>query len=66
MAYPSFKAAIAHTSPVFRDQTATVEKACDLIKEAACHGVELLAFPESYVPAFPIWAALWAPIDGAY
>ena len=59
---PRFKAAAAHVAPVFLDRDATVEKACDVIREAARHGAQLVAFPEAYIPAFPVWAALWAPI----
>lgn len=61
-AYPRFKAAAAHVAPVFLDKAATVAKACQLIKEAARNGAQLVAFPEAYVPAFPVWSALWAPI----
>lgn len=60
--YPRFKAAAAHVAPVFLDCAATIEKACDVIREAARHGAELVAFPEAYIPAFPVWAALWVPI----
>jgi aliphatic nitrilase len=60
--YPSYKVAIAHVSPVFLDTPATVAKACSVIEEAARHGAQLIAFPETYVPAFPVWSALQAPI----
>jgi len=60
--YPSFKAAACHTSSVFLDAEKTAEKACDLIAEAARAGAELVVFPESFLPGFPIWAALQAPI----
>ena len=56
------KVAAAHASPVFLDKSATTDKALRLIAEAARNGARLLAFPESYIPAFPLWAALWAPI----
>jgi nitrilase len=56
------RVAAAHAAPVFLDKTATTAKARDLIKEAARHGAQLLAFPETFIPAFPAWAALWAPI----
>jgi nitrilase len=61
--YPKFKAAAAHVAPVFLDKAATVAKACDLIHEAARNGAQLVVFPEAYVPAFPVWSALWAPIN---
>jgi len=60
--YPQFKAAIAHVAPVFLDLTATVDKACSLIAEAARAGARLIAFPETYVPAFPVWSSLRSPI----
>ena len=60
--YPKFKACAAHVAPVFLDAAATVEKACSLIAEAASNGARLIAFPESYVPGFPVWASIQAPI----
>jgi aliphatic nitrilase len=39
-----------------------VDKAVSLVEEAARHGAGLIAFPETYVPAFPLWSALQAPI----
>ncbi len=59
---PKFKVAAVHAAPVFLDKRATTEKAVSLIAEAALQGAELVVFPESFIPAFPVWAALWAPI----
>ena len=56
------KVAAAHVAPVFLDARATVEKVCGIIHDAAASGVELLVFPESFVPGFPLWAAVSAPI----
>lgn len=53
--YPTFVAAAVQASPVFMDRDATVEKACDLIGEAARGGADLVVFPESFVPCFPYW-----------
>jgi nitrilase len=58
----SFKAAAAHVAPVFLDREKTTTKACSLIEEAARHGAALIAFPETYIPAFPLWSAVSAPI----
>jgi nitrilase len=60
---PRFKAAAVHAAPVFLDKTATTQKAVSLIREAAAAGAEIVAFSETFIPAFPVWAALWAPID---
>ncbi len=60
--YPTYKVAAAHVAPVFLERQATVDKACSLIAEAARNGAQLIVFPETYVPAFPVWCALRAPI----
>ena len=60
--YPAYKIAAAHVAPVFLDLQATVDKACSLIGEAARNGAQLVVFPETYIPAFPIWCSLRAPI----
>lgn len=62
--YPKIRVAAAHVAPVFLDAARTVDKACSLIAEAAGGGANLIAFPEAFVPAFPVWAALQAPICG--
>src|ERR1044072_2424702 len=60
--YPKFKVCAAHVSPVFLDAPATIDKACALIAEASRAGARLIAFPESFVPGFPVWASVQAPI----
>jgi nitrilase len=60
--YPRFKAAACQAASVFLDAGRTAEKACDLITEAARNGARLVVFPESFIPGFPIWVALQAPI----
>jgi aliphatic nitrilase len=60
--YPAYKVAAAHVAPVFLDTDRSVDKACSVIEEAAGHGAKLIAFPEAFLPGFPVWAALEAPI----
>src|SRR5215467_5492816 len=60
--YPAFKVAVAHAAPIFLDTEKTIQKACSIIEEAASHGASLICFPEAFVPGFPVWAALEAPI----
>ena len=62
MPLPRIKVTAAHLAPAWMDAAATVEKACDAVAEAARHGAALVAFPESFVPGFPAWTALAAPI----
>jgi len=59
---PRVRVAAVHAAPVFLNKHRTTEKAVSLIAEAARGGAELVVFPESYIPAFPVWAALAAPI----
>lgn len=63
LTYPRFKAAACHIASVFLDSAATVEKGISFIREAAKNGASLVAFPESFVPGFPVWAALRPPIE---
>jgi nitrilase len=58
----NIKVAAAHVIPVFLDAAATIEKAVGIIGQAAKEGVSLVAFPESFVPGFPVWAGVHAPI----
>jgi len=60
--YPAYRVAAAHVAPVFLDTDASLDKAASLIAEAARYGARLIAFPESFLPGFPVWAALAAPI----
>jgi nitrilase len=60
--YPAYKVAAAHVAPVFLDTDRSVAKACSAIEEAADHGARLVAFPEAFLPGFPAWAGIEAPI----
>ncbi|KAI1477976.1 nitrilase [Daldinia eschscholtzii] len=55
--------AACHASPVFLNAKETTDKAVSLIKEAAGHSANIIVFPESYIPAFPVWSALRAPTE---
>ncbi len=61
--YPRYKVAAAHVAPVYFDVPKTVDKACSVIAEAASKGVRLLAFPESFIPGYPHWGRVVAPIE---
>jgi nitrilase len=64
--YPKFKAAVAQVSPVFLDREATIEKACKLMAEASKNGAKLIAFPETYIPGYPHWIWLDAPLANSH
>src|SRR3954471_15349916 len=62
---PKFKAAAVQAAPVFLDTDATVQKVCDLIKEAAENGAKLVAFPEVFVAGYPYWSWVMNPVQGS-
>jgi len=49
------KAALAQIAPVLLDKSATIDKALDAIKLAASKGAALIAFGETFLPAYPLW-----------
>jgi nitrilase len=57
-----YTAAVVQAAPVFLDLEATVDKAVLLIREAGRRGAKLIAFPETWIPSYPVWifgAAGW-------
>ncbi|KAI0852339.1 nitrilase [Daldinia vernicosa] len=59
----STRIAACHVSPVFLSAKDTTLKAISLIQEAAGNKANLVVFPESYIPAFPVWSALRVPTE---
>lgn len=49
------KIGAAQVRPVWLDTDATVEKIIAVIADAADQGIELLAFPESFLSGYPFW-----------
>ncbi|HET9199605.1 MAG TPA: carbon-nitrogen hydrolase family protein [Dehalococcoidia bacterium] len=61
MKQQKFSVAAVQASPVVLDRDATVEKACQLIAEAASRGARLIVFPEAFIPTYPDWVWALAP-----
>jgi predicted amidohydrolase len=61
----TLKVAIIQYAPIFLNLEASVRSARRLVVEAAGEGAELVVFPETWLPGYPVWldaapgAALW-------
>lgn len=55
--------AAVHASPVFFDLNASIIRATDWVKQASRSGVEVLVFPESFIPGFPYFINLVPPTE---
>jgi len=53
--YPKVRVGVVQAASVFLDREACVEKAVGYIEEAGRQQISLLAFPEGFIPAHPIW-----------
>lgn len=66
--------AVVQHPPVFLNLARSVEKAVELIEEATAHGAQVVVFPETWLPGYPVWldeaptAGLWdhAPAKALY
>ena len=47
--------ALAQIAPILLDRDSTIDKAVAAIEEAAGGGARLIAFGETFVPAYPLW-----------
>ena len=57
------KIAVVQTPPVLLNRERTIEKAVNLVREVAAEGAELVVFPETFIPGYPIW--MWRLRPGA-
>lgn len=51
----TLRLAAVQAAPVFLNRDATVEKACQLIREAGAEGASVIGFPEGFIPSHPLW-----------
>lgn len=57
-------AAACHVAPVTLSALKTTEKCISLIHQGSKNAANLIVFPESFIPAFPVWSALFSPTQG--
>lgn len=48
------RVALVQATPVMFDKDATIDKVCAQIREAGQNGAELIVFPESLIPCYPL------------
>lgn len=57
------RVAACHAAPVFLSAKATTQKAISFVETASKNKADFIVFPETFIPAFPVWSALRAPTE---
>ncbi|KAI1017803.1 hypothetical protein LB504_004029 [Fusarium proliferatum] len=55
--------AAVHAAPVFMNKAATTDKVISLIEQAGKENIELLVFPETFIPGYPYWIECYPPLQ---
>lgn len=61
--YPSPAIAAIQAAPVYLERDAGLKKVRKLTKEAKKNGADLVVFSEAFIPGFPSWVHMHAPMD---
>jgi nitrilase len=51
--FKTVKVAVVQAGPALFDREIAIEKTCDLIRDISQKGVDLILFPEAFIPAYP-------------
>lgn len=61
--YPSPTIAAVQAAPAYFDRDAGLRKVRKLTKEAKANGADMVVFSETFIPGFPSWVHMHAPLD---
>lgn len=61
MALPRLRAATCHISPQILSAARSTQRTIECIKTAANNSANLVVFPESSIPGFPVWSSILPP-----
>ncbi len=64
ISHPKYRVAAVQAAPAFLDLEAGIDKAVELIAQAAGAGARLIAFPETWLPGYPWFVWLDSPAWG--
>jgi nitrilase len=56
------KAAAVQITPDFESHDGTVKKVCNVIDEAGAKGVQIIVFPETFIPYYPYFSFITPPV----
>ncbi len=57
------RAAAVQISPDFDNEDGTLDKVCEAIDRAGAQGVQLIVFPETFLPYYPYFSFVKAPVQ---
>ena len=64
MKQTTYKVAVVQAAPIFLDLEKSIDKTITLIEEAASKGAKLINFGETWLPGYPFYIWLDAPVMG--
>ena len=57
------RAAAAQIAPDLQDPAQTIQRVCQTMEEAAAKGVQIIVFPETFVPYYPYFSFVSPPVQ---